>query len=140
MPTRFSDVCAEQLSHQLFLALVAGGEHDQVGGDDLAVLHPRAVGGEAVDIGKLLQRDIALDDQVGAADIEIIAAAAGEVFELPAGVVFAEIELEAGALQAFEQFLVERLDFSAVIAWLLRASLSGIEVAIRSLSSSVPSL
>ena len=62
-------------------------------------------------IGELLQRDIALDDQVGAADVEIIAAAAGEIFELPAGIVLAEIELEADALQAVEQFLVERLGF-----------------------------
>ena len=101
------DVVAEQLAHQFFLALVAGRQHDQIGGDGLAVLHPRAFGDKAIDIGKLLQPDLALDDQVGAADVEIIAAAAGEIFELPAGVVLAEIELEADALQAVEQFLVE---------------------------------
>ena len=55
--------------------------------------------------------DIALYDQVGAADVEIIAAAAGEIFELPAGIVLAEVELEADALQALEQFLVERFRF-----------------------------
>ena len=74
-------------------------------------LHPRALGDEAFDIGKLLQRDLALGDQIGAADIEIIAAAAREIFELPAGVVLAEIELEADARQAVEQFLVELLRF-----------------------------
>ncbi len=45
--------------------------------------------------------------QVGATDVEIIAAAAGEVFELPAGVVLAEVELEADLAQAVEQVLVE---------------------------------
>ena len=135
------DVVAEQFPHQIFLPLVAGRQHDQVGGNGLAVLHLRALGDEAFDVGKLLQRDLALDDQVGAADVEIIAAAAGEIFELPAGAVLAEIELEADALQAVEQLLVELLRLlRQVIAWLLRASCSGIEVAIRSLSSSVPSL
>ena len=107
------DRVAEQFAHQLFLALVAGRQHDQIGGDGLAVLHPRALGDKAVDIGKLLQRDLALDDQIRAADVEIIAAAAGEIFELPAGVVFAEIELEADARQALEQILVELLRFLA---------------------------
>ncbi len=77
------DRFAEQLSHQFFLALVAGREHDQTGRDRLAALHLRAAGDEGVDIGKLFQRDLALDDQIGAADVEIIAAAAGEVLELP---------------------------------------------------------
>ena len=141
VPTRFIDGFAEQQPHQFLLALVAGRQHDQIGGDGLAVLHPGAVGDKAFDIGELLQLDIALDDQVGAADVEIIAAAAGEVFELPAGIVLAEIELEAGARQPLQQLLVELLRFLRGQRMALAAPpCSGIEVAIRSLSSSVPSL
>ena len=55
----------------------------------------------------MLQRDLAAHHEIRAADIEIIAAAAGEVFELPAGIAFAVIELEADALQTIEQFPVE---------------------------------
>src|SRR6266702_6889444 len=103
------DAVAEQLSHQIFLRLVAGGEHDEIGGDGRAVLHPRAFGDEAFDVGVLLQLDRALDDEIGTADIKVIAAATGEVFELPAGAGLAEIELEADVAQAVEQLLVELL-------------------------------
>src|SRR5260221_1049187 len=72
-----SDFIAEQLSHQIFLGLVAGRQHDQVGGKLLAALHPRTIGCEHLDIRKLLQGDLAARDQIGAADIEIITAAAG---------------------------------------------------------------
>ena len=60
VPTRRRDVFAEQLLHQLFLRPVAGGEHDQIGGDDLAALHLSAFGDKRVDVGKLFQRDLAL--------------------------------------------------------------------------------
>src|SRR6185295_10114940 len=87
----------------------AGGEHDQVGRNDLAALHPGAFGRERLDIRKLLQRDLALDQEIGAADIEIIAAAPRKIFELPAGIVLAEIELEADLAQPLEQLGIERL-------------------------------
>ena len=73
----------------------------------LAALHLGAGGGEGLDVGKLLERDLALHDQVGAADIEIIAAAACEIFELPAGIALAEVELESDAREPLQQFLVE---------------------------------
>jgi hypothetical protein len=75
----------------------------------LAAAHPRALGGEFGDIGKLLEADLAFDDQVGAADVEIVAAAAGEVLELPAGTVVAEVEPESHPLERIEQVLVEGL-------------------------------
>ncbi len=103
------DRVAEQFAHQMLLALVAGRQHDQVGGKRLAALHPRALGDKAFDIRKLPQADLAAHDQIGAADIEIIAAATGEVFELPAGAVLAVVELETLALQAIEQVLVQFL-------------------------------
>src|SRR3984893_9846552 len=89
---------AEQLANQMFLRHIAGRQHDQVGGQRLAALHPRAGGDKAFDTGKLSQPDLAARDQIGAADVEIIAAAAGEIFELPAGAAFAVIELEPSAL------------------------------------------
>src|SRR5204862_3777110 len=89
------DDVTEQLLHQLFLRPIAGRKHDQIGRKNLAALHPDAFGRERLDIGKLFERDLALDEEVGAADVEIITATAGEVLELPAGIVLAEIELEA---------------------------------------------
>src|SRR3954469_20231081 len=103
------DAVAEQFPHQIFLRLVTGREHDQIGGNSRAVLHPGALGDEALHLGKLPELDRALDDEVGAADVEIIAAPTGEIFELPAGAGLAEIELEADAPQAVEQLLVELL-------------------------------
>jgi hypothetical protein len=38
------DFIPEQFSHQMLLALVAGRQHDQVGGERLAALHPGAFG------------------------------------------------------------------------------------------------
>ena len=72
-----------------------------------AVAHACAVGDEAFDVGELRQRDLALGDHVGAADIEVVAAAAREIFELPAGAVVAEVELEAAPREPVEQRLVE---------------------------------
>ena len=57
----------------------------------------------------MCKEDLALYDQIGAADIEIITAAAGKIFELTASAIFAEIELEAFALEPIEQILVQLL-------------------------------
>ena len=101
------DFVAEQFAHQFFLGLVAGRQHDQVGWYRFAAVHLGAGGGEGFDIGKLPERNLAFHDQVGATDIEVIAAAARQIFELPAGIALAEVELESDAREPFEQFLVE---------------------------------
>ena len=49
-PTRVGDLLAEQLAHQMLLRLVAGRQHDQVGGQRLAALHPHAFGDKGFDI------------------------------------------------------------------------------------------
>ena len=90
----------------MFQPFVAGRQHDQVGGEGIAGAHRRSLRDEPGDIGKLHQPDLAFDDQIGTADIEVIAAAAGEVLELPAGSVVTEIELEPHALQSIEQWPV----------------------------------
>ena len=51
--------------------------------------------------------DLAGDDEVGAADIEVIAAAAPQIHHLEAGVVLAEVQPEAALVQRFEQRLVD---------------------------------
>src|ERR1700730_14739538 len=52
------------------------------------------------------QSYLSFDDQIGTADIEVIAPAAREILELPARSVFAEIELEAYPPEPIEQVLV----------------------------------
>ena len=56
------------------------------------------------------QPDLAVGDQLGAADIEVIAAAAGAKFQRPAGAVFAEFEPKARLLQPRQQRRVELAD------------------------------
>src|SRR6266702_3112919 len=56
---------AEQLSHQIFLRLVASGKYDQIGGDDRAVVHSRTFGDKSVDVCELLQLDRAFGGEVG---------------------------------------------------------------------------
>src|SRR5437588_114759 len=79
------------------------------GGEPFAVLHPHAIGDKALDIRELDQFDLAIGDQIGAADIEVIPTATREVFELPAGVVFAKIKLEPDARQSVQQRPVQFL-------------------------------
>src|SRR5215210_1162307 len=93
----------------MLLPFVAGGEHDEVRCKRLAVLQPRALSDELRDVGKLPQRDLALHDEIGAADVEVITAAARQVFELPAGSVLPEIEPESDAGQLIEQLLIQFL-------------------------------
>jgi len=47
-------------------------------------VEPGALGDERGDVGPLGQGYGAIDDQVGAGDVEVVAAAAGQAFELPA--------------------------------------------------------
>jgi hypothetical protein len=54
------------------LALVAGGEHDQVRLFHAAVLHHRAIRPEALDIGVLKQPDAPVHDHLRTAGIEVI--------------------------------------------------------------------
>ena len=91
------------------MAFVTGRQHDQIGGKRVAAAHPRPFSDKLGDIGKLHQSYFTFNDQIGTADIEVVAAAAGEVLELPARSVFAKIKLEPDALQLIEEFLVQIL-------------------------------
>ena len=97
-----SNIIAEQFADQMLLPLVARGQHDQLGSEHFAGAHARAFPHESGDIAELHQSDLSFDDQIRAADVEIVAAATGEVLELPAGSVFAEIELETTAAEPIE--------------------------------------
>jgi hypothetical protein len=59
------------------------------------------------DVRGLDQVDFLLCDQLGCADVEVIAAAAGAEFERPAGAVLAEFEPEAGLFELRQQRRVE---------------------------------
>src|SRR5207302_6757951 len=88
---------------------VAGCQHDEIRGKRIAAAHLRPFCDKPGDIGKLHQSYLACDDQIGTADIEVVAAAAGEVLELPARSAFPEIKLEAHALERIEKVLVHFL-------------------------------
>src|SRR3954469_2091216 len=92
------DLGSEELFDEVLLAFPARGEHHQLG-----VFQQRT---QVLELG---QADLPLGDQVGAADVEVVAAAAGEVHELPAGSVLAIAQPEAFALEPLEQVLVEML-------------------------------
>src|SRR6516162_259256 len=93
----------------MLLAFVACRQNDEIGRDRLAALHPRSVSDKCFDVRELCQGDLAFCDQIGAAYIKIITAAAGKIFELPARAIFSEIEPEAFALEPIEQILVQLL-------------------------------
>jgi hypothetical protein len=57
----------------------------------------------------LRQPDFAFDDQIRAADVEIITAATSKIFELPTRPIFSEIESKAFALEPIEQVLIQIL-------------------------------
>src|SRR4029077_18579785 len=87
------NIFAEQSADLVLQPLVAGRQHDQIGGEGVAVAHRRSLREEPGDMGKLPQPDLVSANQIGPADIKVIAAAAGEALELPAGSVVTEIEL-----------------------------------------------
>ena len=72
-------------------------------------MHAGPVGDELVDIGELDQPDLAVGDQVRAADVEVVTAAALEILELPARTFGSEVKLESGARKAIEKVPVESL-------------------------------
>ena len=47
-------------------------------------------------------RDFSLSDQIGAADIEVVATSSGEILELPACTVLTEIKFESHPLEPIE--------------------------------------
>ncbi len=93
------DIRAEQLREQMIGALVAGGEHEQIGLARGAVAQLQTIGYIGFDIGGLDQLDLAVRDQLGGADVEVIAAAAGAKLQRPAGAVLAIFEPKARGLQ-----------------------------------------
>jgi len=102
----FGNAVAEQLADEVFQAQVTGRQHDQIRAGRPAAAHPGSCRDECVDVRELHQADLALDDQVRAPDVEVVAPAALPVLELPTCLVLG-IDLEAGARQVVEQRLVQ---------------------------------
>src|SRR5439155_19790624 len=103
------NVIAKQFANQIFLAFVAGRQHYQIGGKRFTSAHPRSLCDEGCDIGKLHQPYLTFNDQIGTADIEVVAATTGEILELPARSIFTEIKFEPHPLEPIEQVLVQIL-------------------------------
>ena len=57
----------------------AEGKDDDVGLEERAVLEADAVGLELLDLDALLDLDLAVADELGAADVEVVSAAVAEV-------------------------------------------------------------
>jgi len=90
-PDARGHLAAEQRADNVIQALIAGRQHDEVRPQRRAVAQRQSVADEMPDIGRLHQPDFSVRDQVGAADIEIISAAAGAELQGPAGAVLAEL-------------------------------------------------
>ena len=100
---------------QVIEALVAGREHEQFGLQrrrrPSGASHPlRYASISAAWIRRIFPSAISSE----AADVEIIAAAAGAEFQRPAGAVLAEFELEAGVLEPRQQRRVDRFTSSVM--------------------------
>ena len=69
------DLVAEQPADALLEVVVAGGEDDQVGLDGASVGEAESFGFEPVEVTGVAQGDLSVGDQVGAADVDVVAAA-----------------------------------------------------------------
>src|SRR4029077_2395998 len=73
------DLVAEIKANGFLLVLVAGRQHQQFGRYDAPVAQSRAFGQEPLNVGELKQADRTGNDQLGAADVEVIAAATAQI-------------------------------------------------------------
>ena len=89
------------------LRIVAGRQNNEIGRNRRSILQQRTIGGEALDPVILQQAQFALDHESRAARVEIVATAAAEILHLVAGLVLADIVLEANALETLDHLLVE---------------------------------
>lgn len=69
-----------------------------------------AVWQDLLDFLPLFDGDLAVDDELGGANVDVVAAAALPVLEDEAGAEGAVVELEADALETFEQLVIEAVD------------------------------
>jgi len=76
------DLIEQQQPHYVLLCPISGREHQKVGMNDAAIAHKRAFRHETLDIAVLDETNFAIDDQVGAADIEVVATAALKITRL----------------------------------------------------------
>src|SRR6202020_2213264 len=97
----------EQAADALLQVGVSGGEDHEVGRDDAPVGESQPAGFEPVDVARVPQCDGTVGDQVGAADVDVVAAALAQVLHVEPGVVGLVVGLEPGCVQAVEQFGVQ---------------------------------
>lgn len=86
--------------------LVACGKDDLVGFELAAVGEAEAVGENGVDLLAVLDLDLALGDQLGSADVDVVASAALEVLEEETSAIGAAVDLEAGLVKTIENLLI----------------------------------
>src|SRR5262249_4259185 len=103
------NLIAKQLADQIFLAFVAGCQNDQIGGKLFFAPPLHSITNERCAGLEYCYPHLAFDDQIRTADVEIITAAASQIFELPTRTIFSEIKFEAFALEPIEQVLVQIL-------------------------------
>src|SRR5689334_1779579 len=88
-PDLLRDIFADQVLAEHLLPDEPRREHDEIRRLDGAVLHERAVLDEALDVLELHQPDFAVDDELRAARVEVIAAVARAHLPLVPRAVFA---------------------------------------------------
>src|SRR6266702_120744 len=88
-------VPADEVGHKAVHRAVAGRMDDYIGGQFLAIVDPDAVRRDFLDL-TCGQLDLAVDDEVRGADIDVIAGAAPQIFHEQPGIIVAEIEPETG--------------------------------------------
>src|SRR5579862_9097282 len=105
-PDALCDRVAEEPPHEILLAEISGREDHGISLQSGAVGQLQAIGREGCDVVELDQAYLPVDQQLRAADIQVIAASAPQVLHLESGVVGAVIELEANRSQALQDVLV----------------------------------
>src|SRR6516225_2540114 len=85
---------ADEIGHKAVHRTVAGRVHDHIGGQFLAVVEPDAVGRDFLDLARD-QLDLAVNDELRRANVDVVARAAAQILHEQPGVVVAEVEPEA---------------------------------------------
>src|SRR3954466_7289051 len=105
LPDLVRDLLGDEVGGVAVHGAVARGVDDEVGGQLGAVLHHHRVLGEVVDLA-VDELDRAVGDELGRADVDVVARSAAQVLHEQPRVVLAPVELEAGGLEAVVEVLV----------------------------------
>jgi hypothetical protein len=109
-PDLVGDLARDDRRHGFVHRLIAGAGDDRVGRQFAAVVEQDSGWRQRLDLDSAADADLAVDDQIRGADVDVIARAGAVGLHQQPGLVVAEIDGEAGTAQAVVEGRVAGLD------------------------------